>query len=234
MLKIILRRIIKSIRERVYLCQTKDVPEGSLKQIDVSLANTNLQILVTRLDTEIKALSSKCPHALFPLIQGQVVNDKLYCPLHCATFSIKTGYQQYGPSFGSLINYETHLEGDRVYLELPENGIEEVGEIPSKLKPKSERKDNSVFAIVGGGISALSACLTLRQSGHQGRIVVLSKEPLLPYDRTRPSKKLIIEIPSLKSQPHFNTQQIEFIKNASVENIDVEKQNIRYSKKGKQ
>jgi len=44
--------------------------------------------------------------------------------------------------------------------------------------------------MVGGGPASLSCAETLRQSGYQGRIVILTDENVVPYDRTMLTKAI--------------------------------------------
>lgn len=45
--------------------------------------------------------------------------------------------------------------------------------------------------IIGGGPSAISAAETLRQSGFEGEIIMVSAEENTPYDRTILTKNLL-------------------------------------------
>jgi len=47
------------------------------------------------------------------------------------------------------------------------------------------------YVIVGAGPAGLSAAETLRHSGFSGKITLVSKEGVLPYDRTMLSKMLL-------------------------------------------
>jgi NADPH-dependent 2,4-dienoyl-CoA reductase/sulfur reductase-like enzyme len=50
------------------------------------------------------------------------------------------------------------------------------------------QKDKRTFVILGGGGAGIAAAETLRQDGFQGRIVMVSKDTTLPYDRPEVSK----------------------------------------------
>jgi NADPH-dependent 2,4-dienoyl-CoA reductase/sulfur reductase-like enzyme len=51
-------------------------------------------------------------------------------------------------------------------------------------------RDARHFVVIGAGAAALAAAETWRAEGFTGRITLLSKEPGLPYDRTKMSKNL--------------------------------------------
>jgi NADPH-dependent 2,4-dienoyl-CoA reductase/sulfur reductase-like enzyme len=48
------------------------------------------------------------------------------------------------------------------------------------------------FVIVGGGLAGVTAAETLRNEGAQGRILLLTQETYLPYQRPPLSKKLLL------------------------------------------
>lgn len=52
---------------------------------------------------------------------------------------------------------------------------------------------NAGRVIVGGGMSGARAIVSLRASGFQGPITLVSEETLLPYDRTPLSKAMLLE-----------------------------------------
>ena len=49
------------------------------------------------------------------------------------------------------------------------------------------------MVIVGGGMAGARAILSLRASGFQGPITLVSEETLLPYDRPPLSKAMLVE-----------------------------------------
>lgn len=53
---------------------------------------------------------------------------------------------------------------------------------------KKENDDNPMV-IIGGGAAAEAALETLRRAGHKGKIVMITKDNIAPYDRTNLSKK---------------------------------------------
>jgi apoptosis-inducing factor 3 len=48
------------------------------------------------------------------------------------------------------------------------------------------------FVVIGGGPAGLAAAQSLRDQGFIGKITLLSKENVLPYDRTKMSKNMAV------------------------------------------
>ena len=81
--------------------------------------------------------------------------------------------------------FEVRIDGENVIVQVPEQGSER--RTMPMFKPDPE-KDKRTFAIVGTGGAGIAAAETLRQDGFQGRIVMVSKDTSLPYDRPEVSK----------------------------------------------
>lgn len=52
-----------------------------------------------------------------------------------------------------------------------------------------KENDNNPMVIIGGGPASESAIEALRKAGHKGKIVLITKDSLAPYDRTSLSKR---------------------------------------------
>ena len=73
---------------------TNRLPEGQAKNIDIGdpLAGTGKQVILCRVERELYALDSKCPHEGGRIAEGQLVEGKLaMCPLHNFQFDPRTG-----------------------------------------------------------------------------------------------------------------------------------------------
>jgi NAD(P)H-nitrite reductase large subunit len=84
--------------------------------------------------------------------------------------------------------------------------------------------DQRLFLLVGGGAANATAAQTLREAGFKGRILVVSKEGVLPYDRPKLSKAMTIEASKiLLRQPEFyDKYDIEFKLNTEVTELDAD------------
>jgi apoptosis-inducing factor 3 len=69
-------------------------------------------VLVCKVDGNYYCVSNKCPHFGAPLGKGPLFNDKIFCSLHNASFSVKDGMAEGGPILNGLERFEiTEKEG---------------------------------------------------------------------------------------------------------------------------
>ena len=68
---------------------------------------------------EVHALRDACPHRGGPLSQGIVHGERVTCPLHDWVIDLKSG-QATGADVGCTPTFATRVDGDRVYLEVPD------------------------------------------------------------------------------------------------------------------
>lgn len=70
---------------------------------------------------QVFALRDVCPHKGGPLSQGIVHGNCVTCPLHDWVIDLGSGRAQ-GPDEGETATFDVRIDGDRVYLALPEAG----------------------------------------------------------------------------------------------------------------
>jgi NADPH-dependent 2,4-dienoyl-CoA reductase/sulfur reductase-like enzyme len=126
----------------------------------------------------------------------------------------------------SVIRCKVDVVDGSVYVEVPED-------LPTMAK--RSQKDQRIFALVGSGPASLSAAETLRQEGFTGRIVMVTKETHLPYDRTLLSKTLAAPSTDsllLRTPDFFEKYGIEVVKEAVVSRLDSKGQELHYKVQG--
>ena len=74
------------------------------------------EILVASVDGQYFALSNFCSHAGQRLSTGRLAGYELSCPLHRATFDIRSGAVLSGPAVEPLRRYPVIAERGRLYL----------------------------------------------------------------------------------------------------------------------
>lgn len=65
---------------------------------------------------EFFAIDDLCPHRGAPLSQGFLEQDKVFCPLHCFDFNLKTGACQVA-SHLSVATYPIKVEDGEVFIQ---------------------------------------------------------------------------------------------------------------------
>ena len=158
-----------------------ELTEGEMKGVEVD----DLKLLLTLINGEVHAVSGSCTHYGAPLADGALSGTQVICPWHHACFDVTTGDHLEPPGLNALKKFEVRLDGDDVYVTLP-------NETDGEREPRatSQHDDERTFVVVGGGDAGQSAAETLRDEGFTGRLVMISKEDTAPYDRTKLSKEL--------------------------------------------
>lgn len=93
-----------------------DLPPGAMKDVDVG----GRRIIVVNVDGELHALSGICSHAYSELAKGFFRGDLVTCALHLSQFDVRTGEPISPPATESLAKYPIAVEGDTVYVDLPD------------------------------------------------------------------------------------------------------------------
>ena len=110
------------------LCHLSEIPLGEKKLFEVG----DHKLLVFHLDDGVYATEARCPHLFKSLAKGEINKDSIQCPMHRATFDIKTGKNLEWANFPkgiqllnkvrpqkNLRTYELILEGNVINLKVP-------------------------------------------------------------------------------------------------------------------
>lgn len=166
-----------------------ELAEGDMRGFKVGEKDgKDEKVLVACYQGKIYATGSSCSHFGVDLTNGMLFDDKVLCPAHAAGFSIKTGKPEQAPGLDGIPSYLCIHRDDKWFVEVPEEGLPKKATMPMTKRDPNNPKH---FVIVGGGAAGLNCAETLRQSGFSGRVTIVSKEDLIPYDRTMLSKSMI-------------------------------------------
>jgi NADPH-dependent 2,4-dienoyl-CoA reductase/sulfur reductase-like enzyme/nitrite reductase/ring-hydroxylating ferredoxin subunit len=157
-----------------------DIPDGGML---LGTAGDDDLLLIRRGD-ELFAVGAYCTHYHGPLAQGLIVGDTLRCPLHHACFSLRTGEALRAPAFDPIPCWRVERIGGNVFVR------EKRGSAPAP-QPAPLRMPRSVV-IVGGGAAGFSAAESLRRSGFQGTLTMISADDSPPCDRPNLSKDFLL------------------------------------------
>jgi len=185
---------------------------------EVKVRGEQEKILLTRLKGEFYATSPNCSHAKRELATGVANGFEVVCPWHDAAFDLRTGQPTRGPALKALETYPVTVKDGKVSVALPRT-LEKFKDAPMA---KRDPKNTQTFAIIGGGAAAMGACETLRQEGFTGRIVLITNEPHLPYERTVLTKNILKTADELLMRPaeFYQKNDIEVMLNTTVSNLD--------------
>ena len=74
------------------------------------------RVLIANVDGAFYALQDSCGHRQMPLSKGRLEGHVVECPLHFATFDVRTGKLLSGPSAADVPIYEVQVKDDTVYV----------------------------------------------------------------------------------------------------------------------
>eukprot|EP00927_Polykrikos_kofoidii_P079472 TRINITY_DN76256_c0_g1_i1.p1 TRINITY_DN76256_c0_g1~~TRINITY_DN76256_c0_g1_i1.p1 ORF type:complete len:646 (+),score=128.61 TRINITY_DN76256_c0_g1_i1:83-2020(+) len=226
------------VSQKVALCKASELEDGTMREIMVGPEGSKAVVLLHRHAGTFYATSPSCSHYGAPLKKGVTSAGgkggppTISCPLHDATFDLQTGRVVRGPGLDGIATYKVSVADGVVYADLPSHLVEGIAK-HEKVAAKTCRrdpKDSRVFVLVGAGPASLAAAETLRQEGFGGRIVMITKEMHLPYDRVVLSKNLEKTAEGLRLRPEefFEETDIEMIRSAMVTRVDAAGQMVHF------
>lgn len=205
------------------ICKTSDLVEGVPRSVQIGENKDNF-IVVAVVSGEVFAVSGKCPHYGANLAQGFLDGYTLYCPWHSAAFDIRSGEMTNGPAINSLTRYKVKVTStDDVVVTFSKDRLQQVAlsKVSSRLATR-DYSNTKTFLIIGGGAAGLSAAETLRKEGFTGRVVVLTKESVLPYERVLLSKNFRTESSKFTLRPNsfFDEYDIDIMLDSEVVEVN--------------
>jgi apoptosis-inducing factor 3 len=210
----------------VHLANTFDLRDGEMKEVSVD----ERRILLARVGDSFHAVSATCPHYGGPLAQGVLCGKRVMCPWHHAVFNVVNGELEDPPALDSLVSYDLRVEGERLFVSLPEDA--EDRRIPSMVKRDSVA-DSRQFVIIGAGAAGYAAAQILREEGFRGNVVMITREDRAPYDRPNLSKDYLhgqaeAEWMPLRGEDFFKEHDIDLVLNREVTRVDARNRTITF------
>ena len=195
-----------------------DLADGEMKQFAAGETN----ILLACVEGNYHAVGATCPHYGAPLVDGILNGTRLVCPWHHACFDVSTGGLVEPPALDGLPCYDVVIEDGRVRVRIPT--VAPVPKSPLTVEPHAD--DGRTFVIVGGGAAGYTAAQTLREEGFRGRVVMITREDRLPYDRPNLSKDYLSghaqpEWMPLRTEAFYDEHSIEVLRDREVVSLDV-------------
>ncbi|XP_034025254.1 LOW QUALITY PROTEIN: apoptosis-inducing factor 3-like [Thalassophryne amazonica] len=173
------------------VCQEVDLQDGQMKAVSVGGQN----LLLVRTHGQFCAVGNKCSHYNAPLIGGSLVGDRLRCPFHGACFNVKTGDIEEYPGLDCLPTYKVKVQDGKVYVTITKKNLN----VTKRMKPMCsvEPDVHHTVVLIGGGPASLVCTETFQQNSYQGRIIMVTKDSLPPFDKPKLSKSMNVESSSI-------------------------------------
>ena len=191
-----------------------DLKDGQMRAVKAG----ETEILLVRTEGEYSALGAHCTHYGAPLVDGVLSGTRIICPWHHACFHARSGDLVEPPALDALPRFDVRVENGRLLVAVGEAPDDR--RVPEMTLPTPEA-DGRVFAILGAGAAGYAAAQTLREDGFGGRIVLVTREGRLPYDRPNLSKDYLNghaepEWMPLRPDEFYTTYGIEVLRGRGV------------------
>ena len=92
-----------------------DLPVGQMRCVDVAGVQV---LLVHAKDGAIHAVNNICSHAYARLDEGRLRGHRLICPLHGASFDIRSGAVLGAPATAPIASYPVRVAGDHIEVQV--------------------------------------------------------------------------------------------------------------------
>lgn len=195
-----------------YICNENDVGENEMKAFELDGG----KVLLVKQKGKLSAIGNKCSHYGALLSTGALGEGRVRCPWHGACFNIETGDIEDFPGQDSLPCFNVTVEQGRVKIRAKRSELQSGKR--TKAMAKKLSNDERTFVVIGGGPSGAICAETLRQEGFTGRLIMINKEPCLPYDRILVSKTMDFELDKklLRDEKFYADNEIEILTGTEV------------------
>jgi NADPH-dependent 2,4-dienoyl-CoA reductase/sulfur reductase-like enzyme/nitrite reductase/ring-hydroxylating ferredoxin subunit len=213
-------------QKEITVAGAAELKDGEMMQVAAGATN----ILLARVDGKYHAVGATCPHYGAPLAEGALCGERIICPWHHACFNVTTGDLEEPPALDALPHYEVRVENENVIVRLPEDAPDR--RTPPMTKPDTAA-DARLFVVLGGGAAGYAAAQTLREDGFKGRVLMVTREDRLPYDRPNLSKDYLQghaepEWMPLRPDEFFNEHGIEVLRGKEVTRVDAKAKTVSF------
>ena len=96
----------------VWALAASDLEDGGIYPFSVD----EEERIVCVIGEEIFALDGICTHEYAELVDGEIEDETLWCPLHSSGFNVRSGKATNLPAVLPLTTYDVRVEGDNVYV----------------------------------------------------------------------------------------------------------------------
>uniref|UniRef100_A0A3Q3MUD2 Apoptosis inducing factor mitochondria associated 5 n=1 Tax=Mastacembelus armatus TaxID=205130 RepID=A0A3Q3MUD2_9TELE len=189
-------------------------------------------VLLTRTVGKYSAMGNQCTHYGAPLSKGFISGNRVRCPWHGSCFNAQTGDLEEYPGMDCLPCHkvqtrQTHGQTG-IYLTTTTSALRQEKRIKSMVGALPGVTHTIV--LLGGGVTSLICAETLRQENFRGRIIMATRDDLLPYDKTRLSKVMNVESDSilLRRMEFFHQYDIEVWLRKEALSVDTDRKMVTF------
>lgn len=213
--------------QEIKISDAASMKDGDKRKVE----QNDTEVLLLKVDGSFYALYPYCTHYGAPLEDGLLHGRRLICPWHHACFDACSGEHVEAPGLDGLPSYELRVEGNDVIVKVPEDSGDRTPNPMTAADPSDER----TFVVLGGGAAGAYAAEGMRQAGYKGRIVMITAEDELPYDRPNCSKAYLSgEAPEewmpLRPESFYKEHNIEVLTDHQVTRVDAPNKTIEFEK----
>jgi NADPH-dependent 2,4-dienoyl-CoA reductase/sulfur reductase-like enzyme/nitrite reductase/ring-hydroxylating ferredoxin subunit len=200
------------------VARINDLQDGEMREVVVG----KTKVLLVRLQGKFYAIGGECTHYGGPLAEGALSGHRVTCPWHQAVFDVMNGGLLEPPALDAEPCYTVRVEGDDVFVKVPKKPANRCASAMVRRDPADAR----TFVILGAGAAGNAAAETLRQDGFTGRIVMITQELRLPYDRPNLSKGYLSgdagpEALPWRTPEFYRDHDIEVLMGQRVDRVEV-------------
>ncbi|XP_029304798.1 apoptosis-inducing factor 3-like [Cottoperca gobio] len=206
------------------VCLETDLQDGQMMEVEVG----HHSVLLTRSEGKYSAIGNQCTHYGAPLSKGVISGHTVRCPWHGACFNVHTGDLEEYPGMDCLPCHKVTIQNNKVYVSVNKKTLRQEKRL--KSMGLSVPGVTHTVLLLGGGAASLICAETLRQENFGGRIIMVTRDDLLPYDKTRLSKVMNVENDSilLRRMEFFHQYDIEVWLRKEAVSVDTDRKTVTF------
>ncbi|KAG7516910.1 apoptosis-inducing factor 3-like [Solea senegalensis] len=206
------------------VCLESDLQDGQMMEVEVG----HHSVLLTRSDGKYSAIGNQCTHYGAPLSKGVLSGHKVRCPWHGSCFNVQTGDLEEFPGMDCLPCHKVKIQNSKVYVSVIKKTL--LQEKRLKSMGTAVPGVTHTILLLGGGPASLICAETLRHENFGGRIIMVTRDNLLPHDKTRLSKVMNVESDSilLRRMEFFQQYDIKVWLRKKALSVDTDKKTVTF------
>ncbi|XP_059207065.1 apoptosis-inducing factor 3 [Centropristis striata] len=207
------------------VCLESDLQDGQMMEVEVGRHS----VLLTRCEGKYSALGHQCTHYGAPLSKGVLSGHTVRCPWHGACFNAHTGDLEEYPGMDCLPCHKVKIQNSKVYVTVNKKTLRQEKRV--KQMGAAVPGNTHTIVLLGGGAASLICAETLRQENFGGRIIMVSSDELLPYDKTRLSKVMNVESDTilLRRMEFYQKYDIEVRLRREAVSVDTDNKTVSFN-----